>query len=435
LRKTTIGFFILLSLALSIMHIPNILAQGKTLTFDAPGPYGAWEDGQNWKDPQGNRGVVPTKDDDAIIAPGETADVTKSEQKTVKSLKVETGATVGPVEQPADTNIKTQGGDMTINGQVSGGTVSLDSGGKAVVAGSVTSTDGTTIKGKAPAGQVAVEISGTVTGETPPVGVPGPNVQIVSDGDVKVSGKAKAGDARASTAEGEPAPKGGDVTINTAGTGSVTIEQGGEVAGGNGGVGLGVDGGDGGNPQIDVGTKADGKEIKGKDKVKGGKGGNTNDPTKKKGTDGKPDLRGSKISFVPPTGGIIGGYVSLFAYDLIEFSYLYQGAINSSDLISINTGYEGIIDLRGNPAGVNVLIATTGIYLTSNNVFLDPGVSIADITEPDAIISPVGGVGGFVVPVDKFGLLAPCIGLSSILVATAATAIYVKRVKRRKEKQ
>ena len=45
-------------------------------------------------------------------------------------------------------------------------------------------------------------------------------------------------------------------------------------------------------------------------------------------------------------------------------------------------------------------------------------------------------VGGIWVPVDKFGLLAPYIGLAStILVATAATAIYVKRVKRRKKKQ
>jgi len=51
------------------------------------------------------------------------------------------------------------------------------------------------------------------------------------------------------------------------------------------------------------------------------------------------------------------------------------------------------------------------------------------------IAETVGG-GGFVVPVDKFGLLAPYIGLAStILVATVATAIYVKRVKHRKEKQ
>jgi len=45
-------------------------------------------------------------------------------------------------------------------------------------------------------------------------------------------------------------------------------------------------------------------------------------------------------------------------------------------------------------------------------------------------------VGGIIVPVDKFGLLAPYVGLAStILVATVATAIYVKRVKHRKEKQ
>jgi hypothetical protein len=47
-----------------------------------------------------------------------------------------------------------------------------------------------------------------------------------------------------------------------------------------------------------------------------------------------------------------------------------------------------------------------------------------------------GGVGGIVVPVDKFGLLAPYIGLASTaLVAIVATSAYVKHVKRRKEKQ
>ncbi len=45
-------------------------------------------------------------------------------------------------------------------------------------------------------------------------------------------------------------------------------------------------------------------------------------------------------------------------------------------------------------------------------------------------------VGGIVVPVDKFGLLAPFIGLAStITVATVAIAFTVNRVKRRKEKQ
>jgi len=46
------------------------------------------------------------------------------------------------------------------------------------------------------------------------------------------------------------------------------------------------------------------------------------------------------------------------------------------------------------------------------------------------------GVGGLVVSVDKPNLLAPYVGLTStIIVATVATAIYVKRVKRRKERQ
>ena len=45
-------------------------------------------------------------------------------------------------------------------------------------------------------------------------------------------------------------------------------------------------------------------------------------------------------------------------------------------------------------------------------------------------------VGGVIVSVDKFGLLAPYTGLAStIVVATVATAIYAKRVKHRKEKQ
>ncbi len=45
-------------------------------------------------------------------------------------------------------------------------------------------------------------------------------------------------------------------------------------------------------------------------------------------------------------------------------------------------------------------------------------------------------VGGVVVPVDKFGLLAPYIGLAStIAIAAVASVVYVKRVRRRKEKQ
>ena len=53
-----------------------------------------------------------------------------------------------------------------------------------------------------------------------------------------------------------------------------------------------------------------------------------------------------------------------------------------------------------------------------------------------ALSAPPPGVGGIKFPVDKFGLLAPYIGLASaIVVATAAATIYVKRVRRRSEKR
>jgi len=56
--------------------------------------------------------------------------------------------------------------------------------------------------------------------------------------------------------------------------------------------------------------------------------------------------------------------------------------------------------------------------------------------EEDGGIEQPATVGGVWVPVDKFGLLAPYIGLAStIIVATVATAICLRRVKRRKEKQ
>jgi len=73
---------------------------------------------------------------------------------------------------------------------------------------------------------------------------------------------------------------------------------------------------------------------------------------------------------------------------------------------------------------------------TKEKVFLlPPFENVTYPTPPKNLLEPPS-VGGIVVPVDKFGLLAPYIGLAStILVATVATAIYVKRVKPRKEKQ
>jgi len=71
--------------------------------------------------------------------------------------------------------------------------------------------------------------------------------------------------------------------------------------------------------------------------------------------------------------------------------------------------------------------------LKGGAVFYTSDSQLGGIAEAWVPIPPVGGI---VVPVDKLALLAPYIAYASaILVATAATAIYVKRVNRRQKKQ
>jgi len=69
------------------------------------------------------------------------------------------------------------------------------------------------------------------------------------------------------------------------------------------------------------------------------------------------------------------------------------------------------------------------------NKFGDVGEVGATYDPPSAEYAEAKG-GGVVIRIDKFDLLAPYIGLAStIVVGTVAAAIYVKRVKHRKEKQ
>jgi len=92
--------------------------------------------------------------------------------------------------------------------------------------------------------------------------------------------------------------------------------------------------------------------------------------------------------------------------------------------------------------GTNPEPLVWGIYRVYPNVLLEDDNTENNVpwwsSVPYAEIRFVrqGGVGGIAVPVDKLGLLAPYIGLAStIVVAAVAAAIYVKRVKRRNEKQ
>lgn len=80
------------------------------------------------------------------------------------------------------------------------------------------------------------------------------------------------------------------------------------------------------------------------------------------------------------------------------------------------------------PPGDGVRFDTTGWH---------PGTYTIEADDPATVYLELSSsVGGIVVPADKFGLLAPYIGLASTtIVAAVATAVCVKRVKRRKEKQ
>lgn len=78
-------------------------------------------------------------------------------------------------------------------------------------------------------------------------------------------------------------------------------------------------------------------------------------------------------------------------------------------------------------------ISGTTISITFARYRDHAGGAYYPITKDTLVLHSVGGVR---IPVDKFGLLAPYIGLAStIIVATVATNIYAKHVKRRKEKQ
>jgi len=99
--------------------------------------------------------------------------------------------------------------------------------------------------------------------------------------------------------------------------------------------------------------------------------------------------------------------VSFNLQDFVEDSVTRGYIQNSWYLIGVETGFE----LWQGGAGLK----SSGFAVTMEE-------------------APTQGVNGVIVPVDKLGLLAPYIVASTILVATVAVAIYVKRVKHRKEK-
>ena len=114
---------------------------------------------------------------------------------------------------------------------------------------------------------------------------------------------------------------------------------------------------------------------------------------------------------------------------------LHIGGGSGDKQCSLDAGENETVTFYWNTSG----LSPDNYGRVCNVTFVDPGIvddDPSDNLKYTNVVEVYGGVGGVAVPVDKFGLLAPYIALTSIIVATTvATAIYVKRVKRRKKKQ
>jgi len=129
---------------------------------------------------------------------------------------------------------------------------------------------------------------------------------------------------------------------------------------------------------------------------------------------------------IHPKGDYLGGCIVIKPADYANFESTINPILNARGTIPLWVDYSDYSPKAGNTD----LPKSSDITQLSSYSDYD-----CDGTCVDSLV-PEGVVGGFVVSVDKFGLLSPYIGLTSIiLMGAVATTVYVKRVKRRKEKQ
>ena len=134
----------------------------------------------------------------------------------------------------------------------------------------------------------------------------------------------------------------------------------------------------------------------------------------------------------PPTNVNVTEYFSEF-FTFVDASPMPQLSTINLDGESLPVAEWTFSGLMSQDVVINYTLRApddTGTYIFRGKV--ETG-NLRVVTAGQWQVSVEQPVGGIWIPVDKFGLLAPYIGLAStIIVATAATAIYVKR---RKKKQ
>ena len=140
-------------------------------------------------------------------------------------------------------------------------------------------------------------------------------------------------------------------------------------------------------------------------------------------------------TFVPENVTIIDRIPPGFAYlgASLDPTFLHE-IIDGVDLTYLRWELTGTEVLDRNITYTLLAPDVSGITFGLAGEAISENRSFAILGEPSIEVSKT--VGGIVVPVDKFGLLAPYIGLAStIMVAAIATTVYVKRVKHRKDKK
>ena len=146
------------------------------------------------------------------------------------------------------------------------------------------------------------------------------------------------------------------------------------------------------------------------------------------------------------TGEVLASSEPIYVY-VDQWFYIYEDWIEpefnttTTDIIRITKVLvigAGLITgtITANIFGAIITIAVAATSTTNYEISIPPsnGTGIVSINFTGKLLPGVGGVGGYIVPVDKLALLAPYIGLgSTILIATITTVIYIRRIKKREQ--
>ena len=376
IRITRFSFVLgsLVAIALVVSPRPAAAQTKATNTWTGTAGDKKWETGGNW-----SQAHAPQANEDVVI-PGNSGDITQNgAQKNVNSLEMK--------DSPINPGSRLSAGAYSTPVKITAK--------KQIRIGANNYVQGTAGIGVAPAGGDVVLKAGEGNG----LGEPG---DLTNDGVIQ-GGRGH---------DGTQGGSGGGVTVS----GDDVFNNGHEL-GGDGGDSSGPNtaGGRGGpvtNTSRDTckaGRKAGGVGGAGT-AIQGGKGTTTTTAPTTVALAPGAFQSGSRVELASSAGGSI------------VLTSLVPGQINADDQVCIDGGALGTpIDLRGNPPGINVIVASPGGSLVIHGlVLLDPGVTLAGITEPDATLSPTPCATTTAVPVGGpwlIGLLAASLAVAGVVAA------------------